>query len=105
MPLPESLSEDLTQFALDRVHAGLIEVRRVALTPEQIVRFGIESQPDAVKPSDSRSAAFIRRGLGPAAQLEAIRPDRLTDLVREAAEFSRRFDEKYRSTLRDLSKR
>ncbi len=82
--LYESLAEDLTQFGRDEGHRRLIEVRRVALTPEQIVRLGIEPQPDAVKPSDSRSKAFIERGLEPAAQLEAIPPDELTNLVRES---------------------
>lgn len=86
--LYESLAEDLTQFGRDEGYGGLIEVRRVALTPEQITQLGIESQPDAVKPSDSRSKAFIERGLEPAAQLEAIPPEELTALVGEAVEDS-----------------
>jgi DNA-binding XRE family transcriptional regulator len=39
-----------------------------------------------VKPSDSRSKSFIARGLEPAAQLEAILPDTLSELLRDAIE-------------------
>jgi hypothetical protein len=82
----ESMQEDLEAFCADRGHAGLIELRRVALVPTQIRSFGIATQPDAVKPSDSRSKAFIERGLEPAAQLEAIPPDTLIAVVRQAVE-------------------
>jgi hypothetical protein len=58
----------------------------VALTPEQIVYFGIDAQPDEVKPSDSRSESFIRRGLEPAVQLEAIPPDTLIEVLRQEIE-------------------
>jgi hypothetical protein len=80
----ESMSEDLEAFC-EYVY-GLIEVRRVALTPEQITTRGIATTPDEIKPSDSRSRAFIARGLEPAAQLEAIPPDTLTAIVRLAVE-------------------
>lgn len=74
--LHESLSEDLAAFAWDSGHdPGFIELRRIALTPEQIARYSIETNPEDVKPSDSRSAAFLRRGLALAAQLEAIPPE------------------------------
>ena len=58
----------------------------MALTPAQIQLLGIATTPDEVKPSDSRSKAFIARGLEPAAQLEAIPPDTLTVIVRQAVE-------------------
>jgi hypothetical protein len=80
----ESMAEDLEAFC-EYVY-GLIEVRRVALTPEQIRTRGIATTPDEIKPSDSRSRAFIARGLEPAAQLEAIPPDTLTAIVRQAVE-------------------
>lgn len=80
----ESMALDLNTFCEDRGEDGLIEMRRVALTPEQIVELGITTQPDEVKPTDSRSAAFMDRGLEPAAQLEAIPPETLIDLVRVA---------------------
>jgi hypothetical protein len=82
----ESMAEDLEAFGEDQGEDGLIEVRRVALTPAQIQLLGIATTPDEVKPSDSRSKAFIARGLEPAAQLEAIPPDTLTVIVRQAVE-------------------
>lgn len=82
----ESMAEDLEVFCADRGASGLIELRRVALTPEQIFDLEIPTQPDAVKPSDSRSKTFIERGLEPAAQLEAVAPDVLSAMAREAVE-------------------
>ncbi len=82
----ESMSEDLEAFSEDQEEDGIIEVRRVALTPAQIRAYGIATTPDEVKPTDSRSRAFIERGLEPAAQLEAIPPDTLSEVVRQAVE-------------------
>jgi hypothetical protein len=84
----ESMAEDLEAFCDDSEEAGegLIEVRRVALTPGQITALGIATTPDEIKPSDSRSRSFIERGLEPAAQLEAIPPDTLSAVVRQAVE-------------------
>jgi hypothetical protein len=84
----ESMAEDLAAFCRDHDWApeDLIELRRVALTPEQIRTLGIEPQPDAVKPKNSHSKAFIARGLEPAAQLEAIPPDTLSAIARQAVE-------------------
>jgi hypothetical protein len=82
----ESLTEDLEAFCEDRDKDGLMEVRRVALNPQQIAALGIATTPDEIKPTDSRSKAFLARGLEPAAQLEAIPPDTLTAIVRQAVE-------------------
>ncbi len=84
--LHESMAEDFAQFALDEGAEGIVEVRRVALTPDQISGLGIETDPEGVKPTDSRSKAFIARGLEPAAQLEAVAPDVLMGMVRDAIE-------------------
>jgi hypothetical protein len=92
--LHESMAEDFEAFAEDAGHdPSLIELRRVALTPEQIAGYGIEPDPEGVKPSDSRSKAFLERGLEPAAQLEAIPPDELIDLVKRAIEDALDIDE------------
>jgi hypothetical protein len=82
----ESMSEDLEAFCEGRGEDELIEVRRLAITPQQIRAYGIATTPDEIKPTDSRSRAFIERGLEPAAQLEAIPPDTLSQLVRQAVE-------------------
>jgi hypothetical protein len=82
----ESMAEDLEAFCEDRSEDGIIEVQRVALTPGQIRRLGIVTRPEDVKPSDGRSKTFLARGLAPAAQLEAIPPDDLSEIVRQAVE-------------------
>jgi hypothetical protein len=82
----ESMAEDFEAFCRDRNVEGVMELRRVALTPEQIRRLGIVTRPEDVKPSDSRSRTFLARGLAPAAQLEAIPPDTLSAIARGAVE-------------------
>jgi hypothetical protein len=82
----ESMAVDLAAFCADSGEDELIEVRRVALTPAQIATLGIATTPDEIKPTDSRSRAFLQRGLDPAAQLEAIPPDVLVEVVRQAVE-------------------
>ena len=86
----ESMAEDLAAFCEDSSAADvddqIIELRRVALLPEQISLYSIETTPDDIKPTDSRSRAFLERGLAPAAQLEAIPPETLTEIVRQAVE-------------------
>jgi hypothetical protein len=81
-----TMAEDLAAFCSHVDAQGLIEVRRVALTPGQIQARGIEPQPDAVKPTNSHARAFVEEGLEPAAQLEAIPPDALSEIVRQAVE-------------------
>lgn len=87
----KSMAEDLAAFCHDHEDAtdDLIELRRVALTPEQIQELGIAPQPEPVKPK-GHGKAFIEQGLEPAAQLEAVPPDTLTAVVRQAVE--RTFD-------------
>jgi len=82
----ESMAEDLAAFCADRDKPGLVEIRRVALTPQQIATLDVTTTPDEIKPTDSRSRAFIERGLEPAAQLEAIPPDALSTVARQAVE-------------------
>ena len=63
----------------DRVVESLdLVAKRVALTAEQVEAFGLETAP--AKPTDSRS----RNWTGGTCQLEALAPDALAALVREA---------------------
>ena len=61
-------------LAAQAAHAEADSALDIAITPEE------------VKPTDSRSRAFIERGLEPAAQLEAIPPETLVAVVRQAVE-------------------
>lgn len=82
-----SMAEDLAAFCHDHAHTpdDLIELRRTALTPEQIRRFRIEPDVKRVE-AKGHGLEFIRRGLEPAAQLEAVAPDTLVRVVRQAVE-------------------
>ncbi len=101
----ESMAEDLAAFCEDTGLEGLIEVRRVALTPELIRSEGIATTPDEIKPTDSRSRAFLARGLAPAAQLEAIPPDTLSVLARLAVETALDLDILAASRARERTER
>jgi len=74
-----SMDEDLQAFCEDVGEEGILELRRVALTPEQIYTLGVEPQPEPVEPK-GHGLAFIEEGLEPAAQLEALEPNVLTDV-------------------------
>jgi hypothetical protein len=81
-----SMAEDAAAFVdADRV-IGMqyIEAERVALTADQVARYGLATAP-ATK-SDSRSAKWQ----GETCQLEALAPDQLADPVDMA--ISARFD-------------
>lgn len=76
----EAIVEDAAAFVdADRVlHTQRIEAVRVALTAEQVKEHALDTAPP--KPSDSRSA----RWAGETCQLEALPPDLLADVVRDA---------------------
>jgi hypothetical protein len=63
-------------------------VRRVALTPEQVARYGLATQPikrdKNGKPKDSRAAKFITQYGDRVAELEALPPETLRELYQAA---------------------
>lgn len=75
--MPRDLAEDVAAFAA--VHGGRSELVRVAVTEDQVARYGLPSAPS--KTSDRR--LFTAAGT---TQLEALPPDRLAELVRAAIE-------------------
>ncbi|WP_438297683.1 hypothetical protein [Streptomyces sp. HUAS TT7] len=75
--VPRALAEDVAAFAA--AHGGRTELVRVAVTEEQVARYGLPSAPP--KPTDRRS--FTAAGT---TQLEALPPDQLAELVRAAIE-------------------
>jgi AcrR family transcriptional regulator len=101
----ESMSEDFRAFCEDSETEEFIELRRVAITPEQIRSFDIATRPENVKPTDSRSRAFLERGLEPAAQLEALPPDTLARILREGVESALDMSALESSRLRERSER
>lgn len=64
---------------LIRYGAGDIELRRVALTPEQIRKYKLPPAP--AKKSDSRTAKFIAEHGDAVVELDALKPDVLQKLV------------------------
>lgn len=77
-----SIAEDAAAFVrADRtIHTTNLDAVRVALTVEQVERFSLPTAP--AKPTDSRSRGWT----GGTCQLEALPPDTLANLVREAIE-------------------
>jgi len=80
-----SMAEDFEAFCHDKEVEGILELRRTLLTPEQIREWQID--PDTKQPSlttrHSHTKQFVALGLTPAAQVEAVPPDVLTQKVRQ----------------------
>lgn len=82
--IPRSVLDRSLKFGVD-----MEEFTRLAVTPEQIVDLGLQSQPDAVKPKDPNFNAFAEecRQLGlpvEGVQAEAIPARLLRAIVRDA---------------------
>jgi hypothetical protein len=77
--IPRSLQKAL----LD--HHGLsVEVRRVALTPEQVARHELPSSLDAAKKQDPNYNAWAHEyGILKPVELDALHPEKLSDLIAE----------------------
>lgn len=76
-----SLDEDVSQFFDDLQSGdGFISFRRLAVTPDQIAEFNLETAPP--KKTDKRSFS------GETCQLEAIPPDILSELLEKNLEFN-----------------
>lgn len=75
-----AMAEDVTQFVSDLGGKdGHVTIRRVAVLPEQITRYGLPESPP--KKSDKRGV-----WLGGTAQAEALNPEQLAHEVRQALE-------------------
>lgn len=73
----EALRDDVGAF-VRQMDGPTLEVVRVAVTEQQVYEHGLETAPP--KPSDTRSNTW----LGVTAQAEAIPPDLLQEIVRDA---------------------
>lgn len=61
-----------------------VEIRRIALLPDQIRQYGLPPAP--VKLSDARAASFIARHGNGVVELDALEPPVLQHMIREAIE-------------------
>ena len=68
------------------VPADLLMPARVALNPEHVEVYDLPHSVDALKLTDSRADAYIERFGMVAVELDALRPDDLQGLLREAIE-------------------
>lgn len=67
-------------------HGVDVDVRRVALTPEQVEKYRLPSDPDAAKKTDANYKAFVAE-YGEdqhAVELDALHPQNLRDVLRAA---------------------
>jgi hypothetical protein len=65
---------------------SLVDGVRCALTPEQVAGHELPTNPDALKHTDTRAKKYIERFGNLAVELDALRPDVLEELVRDAIE-------------------
>lgn len=75
----DSAEDDLAHFVADYGKPGIVDFRRVAVTPEQIDRYGLPGAP--VKATDNRGT-----WTGETVQVEALAPDQLATEIRQAVE-------------------
>jgi hypothetical protein len=81
---------------LESIEAGLRDIglpspilpgmTRPALTLEQIEEYSLPNDPDALKPTDTRAAAFIKRYGRYSVELDALHPQTLQEIIRGAIE-------------------
>lgn len=79
--------EDMVRDIEDRLRMfGVrgLTVEKVALTMDQIEQY--DPPPNPAKMSDSRAAAYVEKHGGSSWELDALKPEVLQDLVREAVE-------------------
>lgn len=63
-----------------------VQYIRVALTPEQVAAYELPSDPAAVKLTDRRLKAYVRRFGMVAVELDALHPQALQEMAVEAIE-------------------
>ena len=76
--IPKSIADKM-----ERRHSVLLDVRHIALTPEQVEQYDLPNSVDAVKSKDPNYGAWIK-AYGPhqsAVELDALHPQVLTDII------------------------
>jgi hypothetical protein len=74
--IPVALAENLSGF-----HDIDVDLRRIALTPEQVKRHNLPASLDAVKPSDPNYKWFRGQGHCVAAEVDALHPGVLKECI------------------------
>jgi len=78
--------EAIKQTLEDDMGLWGVEYQRVALTPEQIMSYGLPHDPQAVKITDRRYRNYVERFGDLAVELDALHPQVLRELAVEAIE-------------------
>ena len=68
----------------DELAAGGVEFKRIALLPDDIRRYRLPHNPDAIKEKDSRTQKHLEAYGALAVELDALRPDLLARKIRQA---------------------
>ncbi len=79
-----SIAETVECELVERAVTNPPEVERIAVTREQIDRYGLPTRP--TKANDSRAATFVKEHGTGSVELDAIPPDTLRELVRSHIE-------------------
>lgn len=82
LAIPESVKDGLLKLGID------VEVKRCALLPEDIDRYNLPHDPEALKPKDTRAKRYIDQYGHYAVELDALHPDTLIKRIIESIEES-----------------
>lgn len=78
-PSGVDMVRDITGRIGELCGVGAVEVKHIALNPEQAARYNL--QPDFVKASDSKKKGFLEKFGDNCYELDALHPDTYVDLV------------------------
>jgi len=109
-PSGMSMLEAMKKTLEDEIQVDGVIYDRIALNPDQVNKYNLPDNPNAIKKTDTRTTEFVRRYGRHAVELDALPPDILEDLIREAIikyldmdRFSRQV-KIHKRELRELSK-
>ncbi len=80
LAIPEAVRDGLLKLEVD------VEVKRCALLPDDIERYDLPHDPEALKPNDTRAKRYIEQYGHYAVELDALHPDTLIKRIIESIE-------------------
>jgi len=80
-PSGEDMVRDIRDRLNDVMHA-VVDVRKLAITPDQVAQYG--PPPNPAKMSDSRAARFVEEHGYDSYEVDALPPDVLTQIINDA---------------------
>jgi hypothetical protein len=85
-PSGVSMFEAAIKTITDELGLTGIEYKRVALTPKQVIKYDLPTDPTAAKPSDTRYKKYAQKYGTLAVELDALHPEKLRQIAKDAIE-------------------